>query len=274
MNNINNQIIDDGYNSSYITSLLVALFYKSSSVDDILNMNPVDNKFIYALEFIKIRFIEPLRRGFSIHSETINEFRNYIVNCDWKNNVDEMLIEHNILEFYKFFINKIESNNIKFLRLMDDEIIGENCMSVIELSIPPNVSSMNLSDMFKLWINNNIILEKYKYKIYDIPYLLPFYINRENNKDTKINIMYKIKLFNVNDELQDKLIWTIHSMICYDKDIGYYSVIKYGSKWIHISDKNIPSINKLDMYDENDVLKLSKDIVFVFYTANNDCKLN
>jgi len=280
MNNINNQIIEDGYNTSYITSLLISLFYKSSLNDDILNMNPINNKFIYVLEFIKIRIIEPFRRGFSIHSETINEFRNYIMNCNWKNNIDEILGKHNVLDFYKFFINRVyENHTINFLRLhssIKDEIIGNDTMSVIELCIPPNITTISLSDMFKLWLNNNITLDKYDYKLNDIPNLIPFYINRNNNNNnkTKINIMHKIKLFNVNDDIQNTIVWTIYSLICYNKNIGYYSVIKNGSKWDYISDKNVPSFNKLDMSDEKTILQISTDVLFIFYIINNDCKLN
>ena len=265
-NEINYQIIEDGYNSSYITSLVTSLFYKSSSADDILNIEPVDPKFTYAQELIKGRFVEPMRRGFSVHSDVINEFRNYIIKCNWKSDVKTILNNHDVKDFFKYFMDKIYgNNNIVFLRISDDENIGEVSMPIIELSVPIGLPKVSLTNLFKMWLNSNIIMNKYKYRVKELPQIIPLFIKRDDTSSTKIDIMHKIKLFNVCDELQDKISWTIHAIICHNNSVGYYSVVKDGNKWINISDKDIPSFGQIDMYDETDVYKISHDAVLVFY---------
>ena len=265
-NEINYQIIEDGCNSSYITSLITSLFYKSSNADDILNIEPVDPKFTYALELIRSRFVEPMRRGFSVHSDVINEFRNYINKCNWKSDVKTILNDHDIKEFYKYFMNKIyEDNDITFLRINNGENIGEVSMSIIELPVPIGLPKVSLTDLFKMWLSSNIVMDKYKYRVKDLPQIIPLFIKRDNSSKTKVDIMHKIKLFNVCDDLQAKISWNIHAIVCHNDDVGYYSIVKDGNKWINISDKDIPSFRQIDMYDETDVHKISLDSVLVFY---------
>lgn len=265
-NEINCQIIEDGYNSSYIISLITSLFYKSSNVDNILNVDPIDPKFIYALEFIKIRFVEPLRRGFSVHSDVINEFRNYIIKSNWKDNVKILLNNHDVVEFFEYLMNKIYGEHkIIFSRISNENNVGNVSVPLIDIHIPIGLSKVNLTELFKIWLNSNVIMDKYTYKLEEIPQLIPLHIKRDPEHVTKVDIMHKIKLFNVNDNLQDKLSWCIHSIICYTKEKGYFSVIKDGHKWISVSDKEIPSFRKLDMYDETDVYNISETAVLVFY---------
>lgn len=262
------QIIEDGYNTSYIVSFIISLFYKSSDVDNILNIEPYDIQFIYIQEFIKIRFIESLRRGYSIHGDVINELRNYLMKCDWCNNINDILSLHKIDTFYVYFMNRIYNggHHIEFTRINKDNTNTTQHIStpLIYITLPDGLDKITINNLFKIWLNSNISLGTYDYKITSPPDILPLYIKR-NNKKTKININHKIKLFDVKDNLQAKLVWKIHSFICYNDNIGYYSVIKNSTKWLRVSDKCMPSFTIVDMTDINDVHTLAEEVELVFY---------
>ena len=56
-------------------------------------------------------------------------------------------------------------------------------------------------------------------------------------------------------------------MICKDENDNYYSIVHDNHKWLMISDKYIPSIKELSMFNQEDVYKLSTEVVFVFYNS-------
>ena len=270
--NYSSQIIEDGYNTSYIVSFIIALFYKSSDADNILNIDPYDIQFTYIQEFIKIRFIESLRRGYSIHSDVINELRNHLIKCEWCNNISDI---HSIIslkgidEFYKYFMAKIYNNshNITLARIDKNTNTDTNqivSVPLIELTLPDGLDKIGINSLFKAWLGSNISLGSYNYKITSLPDILPLFIKRNDNK-TKIDIKQYIKFFDAKDSLQSKLVWKIHSYICYNGKMGYYSVVKNSNKWIRVSDRIMPSFRLLDMSDINDVHKLAEDVELIFY---------
>jgi len=219
--NYSSQIIEDGYNTSYIVSFIIALFYKSSDADNILNIDPYDIQFTYIQEFIKIRFIESLRRGYSIHSDVINELRNHLIKCEWCNNISDI---HSIIslkgidEFYKYFMAKIYNNshNITLARIDKNTNTDTNqivSVPLIELTLPDGLDKIGINSLFKAWLGSNISLGSYNYKITSLPDILPLFIKRNDNK-TKIDIKQYIKFFDAKDSLQSKLVWKIHSFIC------------------------------------------------------------
>jgi hypothetical protein len=265
----NSQIIEDGYNTSYIVSLIISLFYTSSGMDNILTTDPHDIQFTYIQEFIKIRFIESLHRGYSIHSEVINELRNYLMKCDWCNNIDEIISLKGVDEFYKYFMNKIYNNshNIEFTRIHDNNTSTTNqtiSTALIELTLPDGLEKIGIDNLFKIWLSSNVSLGTCGYKITHPPDILPLYIKR-NNKKTKIDIKQIIKFFDIRDTAQSKLIWKIHSFICYNDILGYYSVVKNSDVWLRVSDKQMPSFTQLDMGDITDVHTLAEEVELVFY---------
>jgi hypothetical protein len=65
--------IEKGLNTSYITSLLMALFYKyNDNINVLLTDPPLKAVGFYLQELIKTLFVEPIRKNFSIRSDTIN----------------------------------------------------------------------------------------------------------------------------------------------------------------------------------------------------------
>lgn len=298
---MSDQIIDNGHKTSYIMSLVTALFYKSSNIINILNKDPYNKKFIYIQEFIREHFTDPLQRGFSINKKTINEFRNYMFSCGWKDDIDDILEEHDVCELFQFIIDHIYDdylmsfsiNNDKDsdIRIFDDVApsvlmvdissdkpvntsqslskttqIAEIKTNIVRLTIPDGMDKANLTDLFKMWINRNVTMHKYRYKMNKYFTLLPLFIERPHDRKVKIDIMYKIKYFNISDNEQDKLIWYVHSIICHSND-GYYTILRCGKDWIKISDKDIPSFNSVDMSDKEQCQKISEESIIIFYRS-------
>lgn len=272
---IETHIIENGHNTSYITSLITALFYLPEHSTKLLHTIPQNKKFIFIQEFIKDRFIMNFKRGGCIYSHTINEFRNYLNICGWRLTINEMINEHDIGEFYSYIINGIYGESNLFFEKINDGIKeGEYKTNIIDLIINSEDVN-NISELFKSWINRNITMNKeYTYKMYNKSDILPIRIRRTNEK-TKIDIMKYIKLFDCdNSNTNDfNIIWKIQSIICYNNNIGYYSIIFVSktNEWIMISDKMIPSIKKINMKYKKDVEDISENAIILFYNCN---KLN
>ena len=101
-------IVENGYNTSYIDSLLIALFYKNSSIIDVLENEPTIPEVYYLQELIKFKFVNQIKKGYSIFFQSINEIRNYSIIYGWntKGNIDEQqsCIEYYIQYFLVFLI--------------------------------------------------------------------------------------------------------------------------------------------------------------------------
>ena len=103
---LNILVLEDGYNTDYIYSIITALFYSSSDgVNKILNYDSNNSNTYYIQEFIKYKLIMPIHRNMSIESETINKFRVFLYNCGWlKNTSNNILDKVNLVDFFKFII--------------------------------------------------------------------------------------------------------------------------------------------------------------------------
>lgn len=257
-------IIENSYNTSYIIALLTSLFFKSTDLDNILNCIPDNNFCIYLQELIKQNFIHKIRKNISIYENEINEIRNifnYINSIEISNLLDNL----NIKTFYKtlnfnfnneFTMNINKQNNLGSINNIN--------LDYFELNIPEGEDSINLSNLLSIYINSNIRMNTYEYFFKKIPLLIPIYINR-NEKKTKINIMKYIKMDQINENFQKNLSWKILSIICKSDDDSYYSIINNDDDWLCIDQKNIPTINSIDLSDEDIVYKISTESVFIFY---------
>ena len=77
-------IVENGYNTSYINTLLFSLFYRPNKyLDELLNKNMNNPSAYYLQELIKENFVGPIRKHFSISNENINEIRNYLMINNW-----------------------------------------------------------------------------------------------------------------------------------------------------------------------------------------------
>jgi len=270
--------VENGYNTCYIDSLLICLFYRNNvSINSILENEPKIPEAYYLQELIKVKFVDQIKKNYSIFSETINEIRNYSVICGWlkDGNIDS---QQNCILYYDFLVNLLRINTIDF-EVFDFE---NNMISVdtYKLSFPYIKLELNkdnnVKNLFINWINSNIILRNSStqcYKLMNIPQFIVFSVDRfssKNKNNSKLDIMKKIKFFGINDSSQSYLKWKIHGIICYDGDNyengHYYALFVSGKKdWLFFDDLEIPSFKKIDL--NNDKIKdkiLSESVILIY----------
>ena len=81
--------IEKGLNTSYLSSVLISLFYKyDTNINNILTDKPEKPAGFYLQELIKTLFVEPIRKNFSIKSDTLNEIRNYLIINGWESDLN------------------------------------------------------------------------------------------------------------------------------------------------------------------------------------------
>lgn len=274
---INNNyiIIEDGYNTSYISNLLISLFYPNTSLyysflennDNIdLNKNLLD---VYFQEIIKNKLIDPFRKKQSIGSEIINEIRNYLFYSDWK---DISLIhnENNLLDLYKYLLDIFNSTKIEVTNL-NDNIVK---LDYIELIINELDNETNIKNLINDWLKKN------QYKLSNIPPIICLKINRQTDIDNSeimniitklsnteylVDIQKKIKLENNYND--DTLRWSIQSIICRDSTNKekYYSYINREDTWYYLNDNEIPSFYEVNIKQEEIMKDIKKNSYTIFY---------
>lgn len=239
---MNNIILEDGYNTDYVYSLIISLFC-STNIYQIIKYCDTPDAY-YICEYIKTKFVSPINKGMSINMPTINKFKLYLFNCGLCSNIIDK-IEINI--FYEFLINKIMKYYIHIIN--DDTYIKYNMITLTETHITDENNILNLSSMVHKWFGFTN-----RFKI--IPYILPIHINI-NTHDYYINVMEYL-------QLSDKT-WKINSLICQNKNKEYYSIILNDNIFTAFSDKCIPSNWIIDLTDLNIKKEIMQSIKFVFY---------
>lgn len=275
---LNNIILEDGYNSDYMYSMITALFYTpSDGTNKIINYDSSSPNTYYIQEFIKAKFIYPIHRSISIESGIINKFRMFLYDCGWLKDIDEhILIKADLDKFYSFLIsnmmeykisisrieqdhNKVIDYTLDFIRLTDKHIQDGDISKIV-----------SLSHMLHRWIKLEILENSISYKFEDIPYIIPIYLDiRDSDTGLNkryINIMEGINFSNNGDKIQSMLIWEIHSMICQTDKGDYYTiVIDHNDNMMVFSDKHIPSNWIIDSTNIASVKKVMREVRFIFY---------
>jgi ubiquitin C-terminal hydrolase len=276
-------VVENGINTCYIDSLFVALFYKNSQIDKLLNIDPIDVSAIYLQELIKTKFVDIIRKNYIVTSDVINEIRNYAHISGWcelKPFIDD---KEDVSEFYHFLINIFSAKYIEFDKISLDEShkITKELLPFIPINIGKKNSNIRIKDLFIDFLNNFCSDETNKitscYKLSNIPVYLPFVINRYDQTGKKIkckiDIMDQIKFFNIADKTQEVFKWKISSIICHiGSDIKsghYYSYVLIDSKWLKFDDQVIPSFVQININDfdvKNDIMDNS---AMLFYLLKN-----
>lgn len=269
-----NIILEDGYHSDYIYSVLISLFYSQcDGLNKLINTDTDNSNTYYLQEYIKRKFIYQLHKNLSIEACIVNKLRIFLYNCGWLRDEKKNLLDHcNVCDFYDFIIcdmmdyhikiikNNPESNNIiiNYFHITDKHISENN----------NNVDVINLTTMLSNWMKSNVE-EKYTFK--SLPELIPIYLDIRDNT-TKlnrkcVNIMEGIRFDDNQNKLQRSVIWEFHSMICQDANFNYYSVVPDNNAYTYIgfSDKKIPSNWIINLKNENDVIKIMREVRMVFY---------
>lgn len=262
-------VIENGYNTCYIDSLFVAMFYNKSVINNVLNKYPDDTRFIYLQEYIKKKFIEPLNNHFSIGGDIMNHMRNHLHLCGWCENCD-LTNQQDISKFYKFIIDSMSIDYIKFEKINNNN--DKYSYNVPFISLIPTTNIHTIRELLINWIDNNIIKNNtYSYMLSNIPQYIVLHIDRFNHNTSNIDIMKHIMLFNVNNNEQQKLRWCINSIICFtnnnsDTSGHYYTILlSNDNKWILFDDIIIPSFKYININDINIQENIKLECVLLFY---------
>lgn len=278
-------IIENGFNTCYISSLLMAIFYKSSYLDSMLHTTPKNIEMIYLQEIIKTKFVDRVRSGTSILMEIMNEIRTFSNVCGWLT-LDELLEQQNVNEYFTFLSDCVQLPPIELQKINTTKYFGSildtgeiKSVPFISLLVPEDIDEVSIKTLLSD-LTNYIIFDKnekekelYIYKIMNIPYSIGISLNRFDNQYnkriiTKINIQKKIKLPNINDE--GGLKWSIHSIICHTGDTlksGHYYAVIFSSdnKWFIFDDHEIPSLNEVNIKNTDIMNKIKSECVFLIY---------
>jgi hypothetical protein len=244
-------ILESGYNTDYLYSLISSLFLTQSfnfqpfyfnKINELCNQQNICYKHIYSIyfyNFIQEKFCYPIQNNNSIESKTINKLRLYLYELGWlKNNRSNILSKSHVVDLYKFItidLFNIESNLIHHKITIVDSI-----KHIIDIN--------NIANSYQFDINLN---KTYISFFFDISY------STLSDSNVFVNLTESLK---INDK-----IWLLTSFIC-KKNSDYYSIIKKGDAYIGLSDNKIPSNWIIDMHDLNIVIEIMKNIVMVFYT--------
>lgn len=239
-------IIEDGYNTNYISCLLLTLFLENNTIyKQFLECN----NFIYLQEIIK-KIINDFKNYNIVNSQILNYFRNIIYFNNFKE-PSTILNNNSIIELYNFLYNKFDVPKIEILNITDRGNIERFNYLVLNYTHECN--------NIKKLINYNYS----KKLLNNIPLFLGFYLIRNDNmiidiqKKISMNTIYSITSV-------DKLIWKIYFIICCQNN-NYYSFINYNDTWIMINQNNIPALEKINIKNyESDIKKNGLFIMYKF----------
>lgn len=102
--------VANGINTSYIDSLLIALFYKESYLQQMLFQQTENEYFSYLQDLIYINFIDNVRNSKSVDSFQINEIRNYSYMCGWKNTTN-IIDLYDVIDYFSFIMDGFTKKN-------------------------------------------------------------------------------------------------------------------------------------------------------------------
>jgi hypothetical protein len=275
-------ILEKGINTDYIYTLLTSLFYvNSQSINKILDLyfirdeNDYDKR-LYLQEFIRSYIIPQLRQGLSIEKKIINRLRIFLYRIGLFDKIKkdtEVLCKLDICNFYEYLISDILNYNIIFEIIdIQNNVTLNKVFSMIELDVKSDTKIkkiVNLTTEINKWISTNILKPNSYYKFKNIPQLIPIKINRINNSpNIYINIMEGIKFNSNSDNIQQLIVFEIHSIICKDEKNNYYSIVKQYNEWFGFSENRIPSNFIIDMKNINQVKKIMLETEFIIYKIN------
>jgi hypothetical protein len=273
-------VVSDGFNTSYIDSLIVGLFYKETHLDEMLIQIPEKMKFAYLQELMYNNIVYLVRHNFCVDATLINEIRNYSIICGWKCglNITEL---YNVIDYLDFLITGFNFGHISYEIIEIQKGISETTKSLDINYIQINVGSDNdIQTLLKKWICN-ILLEDVNddndiyYHFKELPMFITIYLNRtmENKQinTCSIDIKKRIKFYKNNDKTQSNASWIIHCIICYSNSSTgkYYTILNDIDNYYIFNNDKIPSMSKIDIKNKDIARKIKQECVLVIYRFDN-----
>jgi uncharacterized UBP type Zn finger protein len=295
-------LVENGGNTCYIDSLLMALFYTESHIDAILTKPPKQDSYVYLQEFIKGCFVDKVRSSQNVTMETINELRYILMNCGWLD-ADELFNQQDVNEFFTFIADKFDITVIELIQQTITDVDKKETSTIekmpfIPLSLPYNTElqtcikdRINVTDMFHDWLYKNEVNVQRDYKnstmnvsglsvyhIHNVPEFVALSINRfptvEKRVEIDVIIQKKLTPFKhtANPDIKD-IEWSFHAAVCHKGDTlrsgHYYSLLfkKKGDKdvWYIFDDQVQPCLEEVNMADKKITNQIKRDCVFLLY---------
>lgn len=268
---MNNYVVEDGYNTLYLSTLLVALFHTPSVIDRCLLLENNSQKLngILIQKIIEKNFVNMFRRNISITSKLLNQIRMCSHVSGWKNtkNIDELLQESDPILFLDFLLQMIEFYPIEISKYSREKYSAQQLakQTVQEIhsneAIPKRDSLIEKIYCIQLKTIKSSVQESYCewVKTNDIMNIPQFVIFQINNLTEMINIDKKIWLFPKNHEYH-MIHWNFYSMINYNGNT-YQTIINKDNKPYLFCQNSLPCIKKVD-----EVLKNKYEKIYVIYT--------
>ena len=268
---VNQLIIEDGYNTDYIVSLIIALFYPSNRI---ISIDSPNSNAYYIQTFIRANIIEKIRRGISIDSATLNRLRIFMNGAGWLRH--DILEPADVVDFYDFLVVNIIGYRFSIQRIdTTTNQSNERSFNFVNLT-EQHFDSLNersivsVSDGFTKWIDQSIIESKYAYR-FDaaLPWLVAVHVNIRD-ESTKLNrcyvdIMEGLCFDKISNRTHAMFVWDIQSFIGQTDTGEYYAVTMRANEWVRFSDRTIPSVTVVDMNDQDTVRRMMKEIRMAFY---------
>ncbi len=243
-------IIENGHNTSYITSVLVSLFYNYTYLEEsLLNRYTNNPKFIYLQELIKTDMVDKFRSNKSVFAKEINKIRYVSHLLGWKNKSD-LFEEHSAKDYLCFILHNLDgvsySKNIELAYYDVNAVDNSSVKKELELKI---------EKIFK----GNIKLTK-------IFPLLVVHVNRDIDNG-KLEIEKKIKINYMLGEDTIDIKWIFHSAICSNGKF-YYSILNNNKRWYIFSNNYLPSFIQIDMSCPKVIDRIKSEVVVVMYRTD------
>lgn len=251
-------IVENNYNTNLIISILFALFnYKNIIYNNFLENDNVSLNFLYIQQIIKNIFDN--YNNFKIIN---NKNINYLKNIFLFNNLD-IYQNKDILCIYNFLYENCKISKIEFLNKTKYSIIES--YNYIELQVAEN--NTDIKTLINITLADKILQ--------NIPNFIGFKLNRKNKnisidlkKKITINSIYncnEILSLNSNNSENQKLIWKIYSIICFNNQNNYYyTIVNNNDEWLLV-ENNIVEIINIKSYEN----KIKNDSLFVIYIYSN-----
>lgn len=163
--------VDNAGNTCYIDSLLMGLFMPQSITERLLKKDPAEKTAIYLQEYIKINFVERVRRGERVDIETMEMIRILCVHNGWLKEKNrrigdiETYDQQDVNEYYHFMMEllggeliEIQRETITECALPDKSDIGEaRKLPFIQLSIPLEKKKVTVKEILYEWMYDNCL---------------------------------------------------------------------------------------------------------------------
>lgn len=264
--NLDGFLVENGDNTSYIDSLLMALFYPTESqilINQLLGSQINDPMKIYLQEIILNHFVIPIRDNFSVLENVMNMIKYIGHHIGFSNKYEY------VHDYYSFLHNIFKGTSIEIQKynIVDNFPVknGDPLMRpYICINIPDNLTRLSIKKELLRWSNNSRYIS-------NLPNILPIFINR-NSHNTEVIIQKKI--------FPTKLIpfrtinppsYVIQSIICksYNSN-SYYTIINTDNKWLLFDNKlTPPSLQQILLSGKSSntdiVEKIKNESVMCFY---------